>query len=102
MAAALPSTQSSLVALTISMMVATPRPGSPTRQAKAPEYSTSADALDRLPSLSFSRWTCMALRLPSGSTRGSRKQVRPSGAWARTRNRSDIGAEQNHLWPVSR
>ena len=95
-------TQSSLVAVTMSMMVRTPRPGSPTRQANAPSYSTSDEALDRLPSLSLSRWMRMALRVPSGSTRGSRKQVRPSGAWASTRNRSHMGAEQNHLCPVSR
>ena len=100
-AAALPMTQSSLVALTISMIVATPRPGSPTGQANAASYSTSDEAFDLLPSLSLSRWMRMALRVPSGSTRGSRKQLSPSGAWARTRNRSHIGAEQNHLCPVS-
>ncbi len=41
------------------------------------------------------------MRVPSGRTRGTRKQVRPSGAWASTRNASDMGAEQNHLCPVS-
>ena len=102
MLAALPRMQSSLVELTISMMVATPRPGSPTGQATASSYSTSLDAFDLLPSLSLSRCMCMRFLLPSGSTRGSRKQVSPPGAWARIRNRSHIGAEQNHLCPVSR
>ena len=95
-------TQSSLVALTIAMIVATPRPGSPTCQASAPSNSTSAEALDRLPSLSLSRCRRIPLRVPSGSTRGSRKQVSPAGPWASVRNRSDMGAEQNHLCPVSR
>ncbi len=102
MPAALPSTQSRRVALTISMMVGTPRPASPTCQASAASNSTSAEALDRLPSLSLSRCSRTALRVPSGSTRGRRKQVSPAGAWARTRNRSLMGAEQNHLCPVSR
>ena len=41
----------------------------------------------------------MALRVPSGSQRGTAKQDRPAGAWASIRNRSLIGAEQNHLCP---
>ena len=40
------------------------------------------------------------LRVPSGSTRGTRKHDSPSGACARTRKASHIGAEQNHFWPV--
>ena len=69
----------------------------------APSYSTSAEALERLPSLSFSRIRRIPLRVPSGSTRGSRKQDRPwSGVCASTMNRSLIGAEVNHLWPVMR
>ena len=88
--------------MTISMMVATPRPSSPTSQPTAPSYSTSLLALDLLPSLSFSRCRKNALRVPSGSTLGTRKQDRPPGAWARVRNRSDIGADVNHLCPVSR
>ena len=99
--AAEPSTQSSRVAATISMMVRTPRPSSPTRRAQVPSNSTSLDALDRLPSLSLSRWIANTLRVPSGSTRGSRKHVSPPGACASTRKPSDIGAEQNHLCPVS-
>ena len=43
----------------------------------------------------------MALR-PSGSQRGTRKQVSPLPVCASVRNPSDIGAEQNHLCPVSR
>jgi len=84
------------------MMVGTPRPGSPTRTAQVPSNSTSDEAFDLLPSLFFSRWTRMVLRVPSGSTRGTRKQVSPASAWARTRKASDCGAEKNHLWPVSR
>ncbi len=99
---AAPRVQSIRVMLTISMMVGTPRPSSPTSQPTAPSYSISAEAFDRLPSLSFRRWSRIRLRLPSGRTRGSMKQLRPPGAWARVRNRSDIGAEVNHLCPVSR
>jgi hypothetical protein len=95
-------TQSSRVMLTISMIVVTPRPSSPTSQATASSYSTSAEALDRLPSLSLSRCRRMPLRVPSGKTRGSRKHDRPPGAWASTMNRSPMGAEVNHLCPVSR
>ena len=40
------------------------------------------------------------LRVPSGSTRGTRKHDSPAGACASTRKASHIGAEQNHLWPV--
>ena len=87
----------------MSRMVRTPRPASPTSHAVAFSYSTSAEALDRLPSLSFSRINRIPLRVPSGRTRGSRKQDRPApGTWARTMNRSFIGAEVNHLWPVMR
>ena len=38
--------------------------------------------------------------LPSGVKRGTRKHVRPSATCARVRKASDMGAEQNHLWPV--
>ena len=100
--AADPTTQSSRVWLTISRMAARPRPGSPTSQPVAPSSSTSAEALARLPSLSLSRCRWKPLRPPSGSTRGTRKQLSPAGAWARTRKASLIGAEQNHLCPVSR
>ena len=41
------------------------------------------------------------LRVPSGSTRGRKKQLSPPGAWASTRKTSLIAAEVNHLWPVS-
>ena len=70
-------------------------------RAQAPSNSISLDALERLPSLSLRRWMWKRLRVPSGSTRGSRKQDRPPSAWASTRNASHIGAEQNHLCPVS-
>ena len=99
--AAVPMTQSRRVCPTISMIVGTPRPGSPTIRASAPSSSISLDAFERLPSLSFRRCRCMALRVPSGRIRGSAKHDRPSGACASTRKRSHIGAEQNHLWPVS-
>ena len=97
MLVALPRVQSSRVRLTISMMVGTPRPSSPTNHAVAPSYSTSLDALAWLPSLSLSRCRNIRLRVPSGSTRGSRKQDSPPGACASTRKMSHIGAEVNHL-----
>ncbi len=96
-----PSTQSSRVAATISMMVRTPRPSSPSRCAQVPSSSSSEDAFERLPSLSLRRTTSSRFRVPSGRTRGTRKQVTPPGAWASTRNTSFIGAEVNHLCPKS-
>ncbi len=57
-----PSTQSSRVAETISMMVRTPRPSAPSRRAQVPSSSTSDEAFDRLPSLSLSRCSRNALR----------------------------------------
>ena len=40
------------------------------------------------------------MRLPSGRMRGNKKQDSPSSVCARTRKKSDIGAEQNHLCPT--
>ena len=97
---ALPSTQSSRVWLTISMIVGTPRPSSPNSRPQVPSNSTSLEAFDLLPSLSLRRWMRKVLRVPSSSTRGTRKQLSPPGACASTRKPSDIGAEQNHLCPV--
>lgn len=97
-----PSTQSRRVMVTISMMVRTPLPSAPTSQATVSSNSGSLLALERLPSLSFNRWMRKVFRLPSGRTRGTRKQERPPGAWARTRKRSFIGALVNHLCPCSR
>ena len=101
--------QSRRVRLTISMIVGTPRPSSPTSHPTVPSSSISEEEFDRLPSLSLSRWMKKALRPPPGRIRGTRKQesawaVLPeppaSPVWARTRKASDCGAEQNHLWPV--
>ena len=94
MPAAEPITQSSRVWVTISMIVATPRPSSPSRRAAAPRNSTSDDGSERVPSLSLRRWSSKP------GPRSTTKQVRPAGACASTRNTSHIGAEQNHLWPV--
>ena len=94
--------QSRRVSITICRIVATPRPSSPTRQASASWNSTSPEAFDQLPSLSFSLISAKALRVPSGRRRGISRQVRPPGACASTRKASHIGAEQNHLCPASR
>ena len=96
-----PITQSRRVWLTISMIVRTPAPSSPTSQAEAASNSISLEALDLLPSLSLSRCRRKRLRSPSGVQRGKRKQEMPPSAWARTRKTSHIGADMNHLWPVS-
>src|SRR3979409_407432 len=98
---ALPITQSNRVWLTISMIVGTPRPSSPIIRPHVPSNSTSLEALERLPSLSLSRWRRNTLRSPSGVKRGTAKHESPPSACASTRKRSHIGAEQNHLWPVS-
>ena len=99
--AAAPRQQSRRVWLTISMIVATPRPSSPTIRAQVLRNSTSLEAFERLPSLSLRRWIRIGLRSPSGVKRGIKKQERPPSAWARTRKASHIGADMNHLWPVS-
>ena len=78
-----------------------PRPGSPTSRASVPSYSISLEAFERLPTLSFSRWMKKRLRVPSGSERGTKKQVSAPSSSASVRKPSDIGAEQNHLWPRS-
>ncbi|KAG1166942.1 hypothetical protein G6F35_017903 [Rhizopus arrhizus] len=100
--AAAPSMQSRRVIITMPMMVATPRPSSPTRHACAPQNSTSLDALAQSPSLSFSRISRNALRSPSASRRGISRQGSPPGACASTRKPSHMGAEKNHLWPTRR
>jgi hypothetical protein len=65
-------------------------------------YSTSAEALARLPSLSLSRRIFIPFRLPSGSIRGTTTQAGPSGASANVKNRSLLGADVNHFRPVTR
>src|SRR5258708_4666916 len=57
--------QSSLVSVTMSMIVLMPAPGSPTISPMAPANSTSEEALERLPSLSFRRWKRKPLFSPS-------------------------------------
>ena len=96
--AADPITQSSRVAATISMMVRTPRPSSPTRRAQVPSNSTSLEAFDRLPSLSLSRWIAndVAACRPA-STRGTRKQVRPPG---RLREHQEAVAHRRRTEPL--
>ena len=96
-----PSAQSSRVSVTMSMMVFTPCPGSPTISASTPSNSTSEEALERLPSFSLSRWNSSPLLVPSDRMRGTRKHDRPSAACASIRKASLIGADMNHLWPVS-
>ena len=89
--AALPSAQSSLVWLTISMIVRIPAPSSPTSRAQAPSNSTSLDAFARFPSLSLSRTRRKLLRSPSGVQRGNRKHERPGrpGRGSRRRRTSE-------------
>ena len=99
MLVALPNVQSNRVRFTISMMVRTPLPSSPTNHAVASSYSTSLEALAWLPSLSLRRCRNIRLRVPSGRTRGRKKQLTPPGARASTRNTSPMGAEVNHLCP---
>jgi hypothetical protein len=98
--------QSSRVCVPISRIVGTPRPIAPTSQASAASNSTSLDALERLPTLSFSRCTRIALRVPSARQRGTKKHDSPAGesrsVCASTRCASHCGAEKNHLWPVIR
>ena len=75
---AAPTTQSSRVWLTISTMVRTPRPSSPTGHAMAPRYSISEEALALSPSLSFSRWISTPLRSPSGAPARDEEAAQPA------------------------
>ena len=96
-----PTMQSKRVMATISRMLRTPRPSSPTIQASAPRNSVSLDALEALPIFFFRRSTCMGFFVPSGRQRGSRKHDRPLSVCASTRKASHIGAETKYLWPTS-
>mmetsp|Transcript_48672 Transcript_48672/g.155520 ORF Transcript_48672/g.155520 Transcript_48672/m.155520 type:complete len:237 (-) Transcript_48672:96-806(-) len=94
--------QSSRVCTTIVTIVRTPRPGSPSMRPQAERYSTSLDALDLSPIFSFSRCSMKpSLREPSGSQRGTTKQETPSFVCASVTKASLMGAEVNHLCPVS-
>ena len=44
----------------------------------------------------------MPFGVPSGRQRGAKKQPGPASVWATVKNPSLIGAEQNHLCPLSR
>ena len=111
---AVPRAQSRRVNAPMARICGTPLPTSPTSQAWVPSNSTSELALAWLPSLCFRRWMCSGLTVPSGRQRGRKKQLRPPAeapvpkpsvpvcAWASTRNASHMGAEKNHLCPVSR
>jgi len=99
MPAAEPSTQSSRVRLTISMIVRTPRPSSPTSQPTASSYSSSAEALERLPSLFLQPLQGEPVAGAVGQHPREQEAGQPAGSWASVRNRSDMGAEVNHLWP---
>lgn len=59
-----------------------PRPSSPTSKAQVSWYSISLDALERLPHLAFRRWMKKPLLLPSGSTRGTNRQLTPEAVCA--------------------
>jgi hypothetical protein len=96
-----PRAQSSRVTVPMARICDTPRPSSPTSQALAPVNSTSELALALLPSLSFRRWMNSWFIEPSGSTRGRNRQLRPLAVCARIRKASHMGAEKNHLWPVT-
>ena len=94
--------------LTISIIWAKPRAGSPTRWATAPPYVTSAVAMEREPSLSLSRLIVHAFLVPSGRYLGTRNMARPrvppgapSGR-ASVRATSALALEQNHLSPHRR
>ena len=71
--------QSRRVWLTISMMVRTPRPSSPTSWPTTPASSISLEAFDRSPSLSFSRWIRIGLRPAVGPPAGDEEAAEPAG-----------------------
>src|SRR5271154_5146891 len=66
----------------------------------APRNSTSEEALDLLPHLSFRRCSWRRLRDPSASQPGTTKQDTPASVCASVRNTSECGTEKNHLCPT--
>ena len=73
------------------------RPCAPRRRRTRPR-STRSSGCRACPSGAGGGSGCACRR---GSQRGSRKHESPRSVCASTRNASHIGAEQNHLWPVS-
>ncbi len=84
------------VQMICSIMNAVPRPSSPRMRAGRWSNSTSLEARQRPPSLSFRRW-----RRKPGCGRSATKHVMPPGACPSVRNTSNTGCVQNHLCPVS-
>ena len=67
----------------------------------APLNSTSAEALERLPILSFRRWIFRPLAMPFSRRRGWGSGTGRHGP-APASESIDIGADANHLWPERR
>jgi hypothetical protein len=97
-----PRAQSSRVMVPISRICGMPRPSPPTSQAVAPLNSTSELALALLPNLCFQA-------LDVDGVEGARRARHAAGTGssgppavcARIRNASHMGAEKNHLCPVT-
>ena len=70
------------------MMVATPRPSSPSRCAQVSSNSISADAFERLPSLSLSRWMANGLRVAVGQH--ARHDEAGEAAWRLREHEEDV------------
>ena len=95
-----PSTQSSRVAATISMMVRTPRPSSPSRWRQGAVELELARGVGAVAELVLEPYDVEPVAAAVGQhPRHHEAGHRPSSACASTRNTSFIGAEVNHLWP---
>ena len=92
-----PSMQSTRFSATMSLIVRTPLPASPTIQASAPRSSSSHEAFETLPILRYRRCMWSAFFDLSGRQRGIRKQLKPRSVWANVRKASHIGAETKNL-----
>ena len=97
-----PSTQSSRVAPTMSMMVRTPRPSSPSRAAPRAVELDLARGVGAVAELVLEALQRERVARAVVERAGHDEAGEAAGAWASTRKTSLIGAEQNHLWPVSR
>ena len=97
-----PSTQSSRVAATISMMVRTPRPSSPSRCATRAVELQLRRRVGPVAQLVLEAYDveAVARRRPAAPA-APRSSVTPPSACASTRKTSFIGAEVNHLCPCS-
>jgi hypothetical protein len=92
----------SRVWFTISMIVGTPRPSSPTMLRPGLVVLDLARRVGAIAELVLEPLDAEVVARAVGAEARHEEAAQPASVCARVRNASDIGAEQNHLCPVSR